>query len=159
MSSAFPATPSRLSMGPTGYTGGKLVSENELIACVSNSKNVLTMIPLAFLSFRKELPSMSGSSSIWDTARTTFIGTGVTKHGTTISPSCLLSPIISCFLSTHNVSKYKLKPRNVQVEGKKTYVGRSNSLMGKGGLMRRTLIESLGSRFTSSFANSMIDII
>ncbi|KAJ0954573.1 hypothetical protein HanRHA438_Chr00c13g0849931 [Helianthus annuus] len=44
--------PTGFNTGPTGYTPGTLLSEvNDSIACVSNSKKVLTMIAFASLNF------------------------------------------------------------------------------------------------------------
>ncbi|KAJ0483404.1 hypothetical protein HanIR_Chr13g0664441 [Helianthus annuus] len=96
--------PSRLSIGPTGYTGGMLTSaDNDSIACVSNSKNVLTMIALTSLSFRTDLKTKSSPSLVWTRHQKALVGNGFTKLGTEISVSEFPSSITSLFISSLSV--------------------------------------------------------
>ncbi|KAJ0860417.1 hypothetical protein HanRHA438_Chr13g0623431 [Helianthus annuus] len=126
-----PEPPSKLTMGPTGYTGGMLVSaDNDSIACVSNSKKVLTMIALASPSFCANHRTKSSPALVLTRLQNTLVGTGLTKLGTSTSVSELLNSTTSTslFKSSQSDFIYNVNPRNAALEVKKTKVGTLNSL-------------------------------
>ncbi|KAF5816572.1 hypothetical protein HanXRQr2_Chr03g0135751 [Helianthus annuus] len=116
-----PVPPSRLSMGPTGYTGGMVLSaDNDSIACVSTSKNELTIIALTSLILRAADKTNSTVSLVWNTVGKTFVGIGLTNVGTVISVSEWLNSTTSWFCSSLSVWIKNLNPRKAALEVKNT---------------------------------------
>ncbi|KAJ0937929.1 hypothetical protein HanRHA438_Chr03g0147361 [Helianthus annuus] len=116
-----PVPPSRLSMGPTGYTGGMVLSaDNDSIACVSTSKNELTIIALTSLILRTADKTMSTVSLVWNTVGKTSVGIGLTNVGTVISVSEWPNSTTSWFRSSLNVWIKNLNPRKEALEVKNT---------------------------------------